>query len=78
MLAFFGLTSDYRKNLFSVIHQIVFYGKGGYSWYDVYNLPIIHRRFIYNEISKFYEENNKEGQSIEEIKDIFNKAKASK
>ena len=62
-LAFFGLTSDnapqIRINLFSQIHQIIFYGKGGYDWYTVYNMPIWLRRWTFNEIKTFYlEENN--------------------
>jgi hypothetical protein len=59
-LAFFGLTFDNiapaRASLFSQIHQIVFYGKGGYDWHTVYNMPIWLRRFTFNEIKKFYEE----------------------
>jgi hypothetical protein len=43
-LAFFGLTSNnigsFRAALFSQIHQIVFYGNGGYDWHTVYNMPI--------------------------------------
>ena len=59
-LAFFGLTSDNiapaRASLFNQIHQIVFYGKGGYDWHTVYNMPIWLRRWTFNEIKKFYEE----------------------
>ena len=61
-LAFFGLTSDLapeaRAALFSQIHQILFYGKGGYDWHTVYNMPIWLRRWTFNEIRKFYEEEN--------------------
>jgi hypothetical protein len=59
-LAFFGLTSDNiapaRASLFNQIHQIVFYGKGGYDWYTVYNMPIWLRRWTFNEIKNHYEE----------------------
>ncbi len=59
-LAFFGLTSDaiplVRRNLFKQIHEIVFHGKGGYSWNDVYNMPVWLRRFTFKEIQEFYEE----------------------
>jgi len=61
-LAFFGLTSDNialtRASLFSQIHQIVFYGNGGYDWHTVYNMPIWLRRFTFNEIKKHFEEEN--------------------
>ena len=59
-LAFFGLTSDNiapaRASLFSQIHQIVFYGKGGYDWHTVYNMPIWLRRWTFNEIKNHYTE----------------------
>ena len=59
-LAFFGLTSNNapqaRASLFNQIHQIVFYGKGGYDWHTVYDMPIWLRRWTFNEIKKHYEE----------------------
>ena len=59
-LAFFGLTqsnaSESRLAIFSQIHQIVFHGKGGYDWNTVYNMPIWLRRFTFNELKKFYDE----------------------
>ena len=59
-LAFFGLISDNiapaRASLFNQIHQIVFYGKGGYDWHTVYNMPIWLRRWTFNEIKAHYEE----------------------
>lgn len=65
-LTFFGLTSDNleeiaeaKVNIYRQIHQICFHGKGGYSWPVVYNMPLYLRRFIYNEIKTFYEEENK-------------------
>lgn len=42
------------------IHEIVFYGKGGYDWNTIYNMPISLRRFIYNKIKEFYEKQNAE------------------
>lgn len=63
-LTFFGLTSkiasQIRVNLFSVLHQIVFYGKGGYDFSTIYNMPIWLRKFIYNEITKFYKKEKEE------------------
>ena len=59
-LTFFGLTSDSipqsRTVVFKQIHQIVFHGKGGYDWETVYNMPIWLRRFTFNEIQKYYDE----------------------
>jgi len=68
-LAFFGLTSkiapETRKAIFTQIHEVVFYGKGGYSWYDVYNMPIWLRKFTHAQIADFYQ---KESDSIENAK----------
>jgi hypothetical protein len=41
--------------LFSTIHEIVFHGKGGYSYDDIYNMPIWLRKFTFNKIKEFYE-----------------------
>ena len=54
-----------RKAIFIQIHEVVFYGKGGYSWYDVYNMPIWLRKFTHAQISDFYQ---KESDSIESSK----------
>ena len=51
---FFGLTSEYRKQLFSHIHEIVFYGKGGYDFHTVYNMPIWLRNFTFKKIAEHY------------------------
>ena len=53
-LRFFGLTQNYRLDLFRQIHEIVFYGKGGYDFDTVYNLPIWLRNFIHFEIIEAY------------------------
>ena len=66
-LAFFGLTLKvsalYRKNVYKEIHEICFHGKGGYDWPTVYNMPIWVRKFVFEEMREFYEEQNKETSS---------------
>ena len=63
-LTFFGLTyktaPQSRVSIFTQIHQIVFHGKGGYDWNTVYNMPIWLRRFTFNEIQKYYDEEKKQ------------------
>jgi len=63
-LTFFGLTSDLapeaRARIFSQIHEIVFYGQGGYDWNTIYNMPIWLRRFTYNKMIEHYEKQNKQ------------------
>lgn len=58
-LTFFGLTSEYRVQVFKQIHEIVFHGKGGYDWHTIYNMPIWLRRYTFNEIKEFYETESK-------------------
>jgi hypothetical protein len=52
---FFGLTPEYRLDVFNVIHNIVFHGKGGFDWHTVYNMPIWLRNFTYRNIQEFYQ-----------------------
>ena len=53
-LPFFGLTAEYRQNLFSQIHEIVFHGQGGYNWDTIYNMPIWLRNFTYKKLEEHY------------------------
>ncbi|MDB4342887.1 hypothetical protein OAA23_00630 [bacterium] len=62
ILTFFGLTPEYRQNLFSQIHEIVFHGQGGYDWDTIYNMPIWLRNFTFKKLEEFYEKQN-EAQS---------------
>ncbi len=56
---FFSLTpsqaAEYRANLFTQIHEIVFFGKGGYDWHTVYEMPIWLRKFTINKIVDHYD-----------------------
>ena len=61
---FFGLTLDnaqeFRYNLFTQIHNIVYHGNGGYDWYSVYNMPIWMRNFHTRKISEYNKKQNEE------------------
>lgn len=57
---FYGLTQNYRLSIFKQIHEITFHGKGGYSFTEVYNLPIYLRNYIYREIVQYYDNESKE------------------
>jgi hypothetical protein len=66
-LVFFGLTFDDPKKInelraliYKQIHQICFYGKGGYSWPVVYNMPLYLRKFVFNEIKLYHDEQNEQ------------------
>lgn len=63
---FFGLRAESRILLFRQIHEICFHGKGGYSWNDVWNMPIWLRTYIFNELKKHYQEENKDPNILED------------
>ena len=64
---FFGLTQEYRKHLFDQLHQITFFGKGGYSFTELYELPIHIRKYIFHTIKEHYERENKPKDGVEDL-----------
>jgi len=46
-------------NLFSQIHEICFYSKGGYNFETIYNMPIWLRNFIHNKMCEHYDKEKK-------------------
>lgn len=63
LLTFFGLTPEYRLTLFSQIHEICFWGQGGYSWDVVYNWPNWLRNFTYMKLKDYYDKQKEESES---------------
>jgi hypothetical protein len=59
-LVSFGLTPEYKLYLYTQIHEIVFHGKGGYTWNDIYNMPIWLRKFTFEKIKEYYEKESEE------------------
>ena len=49
---FFGLTQEYRLNLFKSIHDICYNGNGGYDYYTIYDMPIWLRNLTYKLIAE--------------------------
>ena len=60
---FFGLTSNYRKILFTQLHDLVFHGGGGFIHKEVYNMPTWLRLFHIEQINQHNKEQN---EKIEE------------
>jgi hypothetical protein len=67
LLTFFGLTSGHRFALFSEINEIVFHGKGGYSWDTVYEMPIWLRKFTFKKLKEFYD---KEQEAVDKQNNV--------
>lgn len=59
MFPFFGLGPDYKLGLHKEVFSLCYHGQGGFTWEEVYNLPIHLRRFYIMEINKIIEERNK-------------------
>jgi hypothetical protein len=59
---FFGLTSEYRQIIFGQIHEIVFHGGGGYTWTEVYNMPIWLRNFTFNKMKEHFEKQSEQAE----------------
>jgi hypothetical protein len=66
-LTFFGLTPKYREHVFSRVHEIVFYGQGGYNWDTVYEMPIWLRKFTFNKLKEFYD---KEQEAVDKQNNV--------
>jgi len=86
-LHFFSLTpkeaAEYRANLFSQIHDIVFHGNGGYDWYTVYEMPMWLRRFTFKKLREYYDNQNKKSSGtttddLNEARSILQKAASNR
>ena len=86
MQIFFSLTHsqavEYRSNLFTQIHEIVFHGGGGYDWHTVYDMPIWLRNFTFKKIQEHFKEKNKQSSNtstndLERGRDILKQAQRS-
>ena len=65
-LAFFTLPPNYTKSLYEEIFFLVFSGGGGFTFSDVYNLPLHIRRMYVNqlvEIKKKEQEEHRKANS---------------
>lgn len=42
------------------IHEICFFGQGGYSWNEVYDMPLWLRKFVYKKIKDHYDKQSEQ------------------
>lgn len=59
MSHFFGLGPEYKLGMHEEIFALCYHGNGGFTWQEVYDLPIYLRRFYINQINKVIQEKNK-------------------
>lgn len=76
LLTFFGLSpnsiAEERMALFTQLHEICFWGQGGYDFETVYNLPLWLRNFIFSQMRKHYDKKNNNDQDEVIQKSIAN------
>ena len=59
-LAFFTLPPNYTKSLYEELFFLVFQGGGGFTFSDMYNLPLHIRRLYVNQLVEIKKKENEE------------------
>lgn len=62
MLPFFGLKINYRQHLHSQLFDLIYHGNGGFTWNDVYHMPVWARKFYINKIIEFKQAEKKHAE----------------
>ena len=57
---FFGLTPTYKVNKQEQIFDLVYHSQGGFTYQDVYNMPVYLRTFYIRKMSKMFSDQKKE------------------
>jgi hypothetical protein len=60
VLAFFGLTSEYKKVILDEIFLLCYHSNGGYNHDQVYNMPIRYRRYYLQKLIETHEKQQEE------------------
>ena len=63
---FFGLTPSYKLQIYQEIHDLVYYGNGGFIYSEVYQMPIHLRRYHIKKIDVLHKKQNEEIQKARE------------
>lgn len=48
---FFGLGSSYRPVLYDQLFELMYYGKMGFSFSELYNMPVFLRNYYYRKLA---------------------------
>ena len=57
---FFGLTPNYRVKKQEQIFDLVYHSQGGFTYQDVYNMPVYLRTFYILKMSKMFKDQKKQ------------------
>ena len=60
---FFGLTAAYRVGKQEQIFDLVYHSQGGFTYQDVYNMPVYLRTFYIRKMSKMFSDQKKEHET---------------
>jgi hypothetical protein len=55
VLAFFGLTPEYKKIILDEIFYLCYNSQGGFTHDEVYNMPIRYRRYYIQKLNETHE-----------------------
>lgn len=56
MWAFFGLTPTYKLEIADSIFNMITFGKGGWTYQDLYNMPVFLRLYYMRKMVKVLDE----------------------
>ena len=59
---FFGLTFSYNQRVYDQIFELAFYGEGGFSYDEVYNMPVNLRSYYYAKLADIMEARHKKAE----------------
>jgi len=51
--SFFGLGSDYRPIIYDQIFDLMYYGKMGFTYTELYHMPVFQRRYYYTKLTDY-------------------------
>ena len=63
---FFGLTPEYKLQVYQEVHDLVYYGNGGFIYSEVYQMPIHIRRYHIRMIDGLHKKQNEEIKKVRE------------
>jgi hypothetical protein len=58
VLTFFGLTLTYKNIVLEEVHTLCYFGNGGFTHDEVYNMPIRYRHYHLKKISEYIDQQN--------------------
>jgi hypothetical protein len=58
VLTFFGLTPAYKIALLEEIHSLCYFGQGGFTHDDVYDMPVRYRHYHLKKIAEYIDKQN--------------------